>query len=518
MQVAYKRNRFINARKESATQDRIRRSYERSLNRKLINMFDDISRDASKFYKVNGTQGMQVYLAKTRDKVENTIKPHWYSVIKTFTDRMDDVFFKRDTDFYNILLARFINRIGANHISDIDDTTRKHLQRTLLNAQSEGLGVDATARIIRERYSPKFSRYRSAVIARTETHSAATFASHEVGKEYAKLQPALQKQWVATMDDRTRLAHRTANGQIVAMEEKFIVDGMQMEYCGDPAGGARNIINCRCVVIYIEPETDVYEDKPPPITPPPPPNPAPFVDKPPLNVISLAPVVNIQRRTGELRGKTDKEIAEMYDKKLKSELTPTTEKVFNNTALPKVITQEGKKGYYRPSEGKVVSNLDRKTLAHEYGHHIDYATSNITLKAWSETNEEFIKAFRLDKKNLALGHTQLTAWKERLLRMEKGTRTTRSGRTIHYSNPVPKHEGFENVSDIIDAMSDGKFYTDYYAWGHGKNYYRKGGAKEKETFANLFSLQNDKESMELLRQYIPNTMKAFDERMLELAK
>ena len=177
-QVAFKRTRrVIDARKEVYTQDRIRKGFERSLNRRLINMFDGISKDASKFYKVNGTQGMQVYLAKIRPEVEGVIKPHWYAVIKTFAERMDDILFKRDTDFYTALLARFINRIGASHISDIDDTTRKQLQKTLLDAQSEGLGVDQTARQIRDRYKPQFSRRRAAVIARTETHSAASFAN-----------------------------------------------------------------------------------------------------------------------------------------------------------------------------------------------------------------------------------------------------------------------------------------------------------------------------------------------------
>ena len=522
MQLAYKRARKrINARREAQAQDRIRLGFERGLTRKFINYFSSLSKGASKALTETGTMGFDVYMAETRPKVARILEPHWYDVIKTFSDRAENYILRKElyNGFYQELLEKFIMRVGANHISDIDDTSRKQLRRVLLNGQKDGLPLPQIARNIEDRYSPKFSRSRSATRARTETHSAASFANHQVGLHYARTQPDIKKQWIASNDDRTREAHRIANGQIVSMDEPFIVGGRAMEYTGDPNGGAANIINCRCAVIYIEPDTDVYDDRPPPITPPPLPNPAPIIDKPPLNVASLASVVSVRRKSGELRGKTDKEIADMYDKKLKSELTPTTEKVFNNTPLPKLVTAEGTKGYYRPSENKVVSTLSGKTLTHEYGHHIDYATSKskVPFTAWSESNEEFINAFRLDKRNLPLTDDKLSGWKSLLFTTEKGTKISKRGSTIHFTRQVPKNEGYGNVSDIIDALSNGKFYTNFYAHGHGKSYYRRAGAKEKETFANLFALQNDKQSMDILRKIIPNTVKVFDERMAELA-
>jgi hypothetical protein len=36
------------------------------------------------------------------------------------------------------------------------------------------------------------------------------------------------------------------------MNEDFIVGGVPMEYAGDPKGGASNVINCRCVIIYAD--------------------------------------------------------------------------------------------------------------------------------------------------------------------------------------------------------------------------------------------------------------------------
>ena len=61
---------------------------------------------------------------------------------------------------------------------------------------------------------------------------------------------ATQKKWIATLDSVTRTAHRAADGQIVSIQDKFIVDGESLKFPRDPAGSAKNIINCRCVVTY----------------------------------------------------------------------------------------------------------------------------------------------------------------------------------------------------------------------------------------------------------------------------
>ena len=67
------------------------------------------------------------------------------------------------------------------------------------------------------------------------------------------------KRWVATNDARTRPAHASANGQTVDMNEKFVVGGAEMDFAGDSAGGAKNVVNCRCVIIYAD-EQDIVVD------------------------------------------------------------------------------------------------------------------------------------------------------------------------------------------------------------------------------------------------------------------
>lgn len=56
----------------------------------------------------------------------------------------------------------------------------------------------------------------------------------------------LRKQWMATLDERTRTSHQEMDGEIVDIEEKF---SNGLEYPGDPKGHPREVYNCRCTMI-----------------------------------------------------------------------------------------------------------------------------------------------------------------------------------------------------------------------------------------------------------------------------
>ena len=60
-----------------------------------------------------------------------------------------------------------------------------------------------------------------------------------------------KKEWNAILDDRTREAHRLADGQVVNIEEDFIVDDEPLMYPGDDSRASiGNTINCRCTAMY----------------------------------------------------------------------------------------------------------------------------------------------------------------------------------------------------------------------------------------------------------------------------
>ena len=58
----------------------------------------------------------------------------------------------------------------------------------------------------------------------------------------------LLKQWDATLDSRTREAHREADGQIVEWSEEFTVMGEKLK-APCIGGSASNVINCRCQLL-----------------------------------------------------------------------------------------------------------------------------------------------------------------------------------------------------------------------------------------------------------------------------
>ncbi|MCK5617720.1 hypothetical protein KAR91_88465 [Candidatus Pacearchaeota archaeon] len=63
---------------------------------------------------------------------------------------------------------------------------------------------------------------------------------------------AMKKVWDAILDDRTRPAHVSADGQVRGMGVPFIVAGEMLKVPGDTSLGASagNIINCRCSARY----------------------------------------------------------------------------------------------------------------------------------------------------------------------------------------------------------------------------------------------------------------------------
>ena len=58
-----------------------------------------------------------------------------------------------------------------------------------------------------------------------------------------------QKQWLATLDGRTRHAHRELDGQTVDYDKPFDSELGKIMYPGDPEADPGNIYNCRCTLI-----------------------------------------------------------------------------------------------------------------------------------------------------------------------------------------------------------------------------------------------------------------------------
>ena len=65
----------------------------------------------------------------------------------------------------------------------------------------------------------------------------------------------VQKQWIATLDDRTRDTHAELDGQTVDVDEPFVTsEGNEIMYPGDPSADPSEVWNCRCTLVYVYPD------------------------------------------------------------------------------------------------------------------------------------------------------------------------------------------------------------------------------------------------------------------------
>jgi len=497
----------ISARKEFVEQNRLRIGFERKLRLQMQNVFADAGKDAEKEYIQAGR-----LIATDRDLQRNlkvALDTHYRAVIEAFGLRIlrDQ---KADSQFENII-RNYVRDYGALRVTQISSTTMRQINSIVNQGLQDGNGVNVIGKAIRASMNSPFSRYRANTIARTETHSAASYANHSVN---ASLNiPNQKKRWVSVADLRSRSTHAQANGTEVELDEDFIIGGVAMGYTGDPKGGAANVINCRCVTLYISPEDEVFAD-----------------DKPP---------------TQEVRGRLDiastlsvasPKIRQQYNEKLNDNLSGLALAAAIKLPKPNTI-KKSKRGFYQREIMLISSDLESNTLEHEYGHHVDFTASK-KMRYLSQQDKGFQRAFIDDAKAIGLAvdgtdfddmlgfrlgadtKPQLAMLRDELLeqvdKIKTYTRGRRKGMSYQYKAWSPRYDGANSISDIIDAMSKGIFYTDFGAWGHGRNYYKRSGSFYYETFANLFAIHGNKRAMNEARKLFPNTVREFERMLREI--
>lgn len=149
---------------------------------------------------------------------------------------------------------------AANRLVNVGDVVWSTVRDQLVEGYSAGESTHQLA--ARVRHVAGFTQHRAVAVARTEVVAAANAGS------LAQLQLAgftdeeCSKRWMATEDERTRVAHHVADGQTVGLNQPFSVGGEGLQFPGDPLGRPDNIIQCRCTLEYVfgddaEPEHDV---------------------------------------------------------------------------------------------------------------------------------------------------------------------------------------------------------------------------------------------------------------------
>lgn len=150
----------------------------------------------------------------------------------------------------------FMNEASTRHLASarnrflsVGDQTWANARQALLEGMANGDGTDALQRRLRSVVD--IGRHEAAAVARTEVISAANAGSTARIRSMGADAPQF-KQWLSTLDSRCRPTHVAADGQVVPLAGKFTVGEAQLDYPGDPDGPDREVIQCRCTLLYVD--------------------------------------------------------------------------------------------------------------------------------------------------------------------------------------------------------------------------------------------------------------------------
>lgn len=144
-------------------------------------------------------------------------------------------------------ILSWVRSYAATQSKLVSDSINKRIQRSIAQWIASGKGEREGVKAVASAMKKGTALHIAQRIARTVAHTAANKGQQEAAAESGV---DLVKEWGATEDARTRPEHAAANGQLREMDEMFDVGGERLQYPGDPAGSAGQVINCRCVALY----------------------------------------------------------------------------------------------------------------------------------------------------------------------------------------------------------------------------------------------------------------------------
>lgn len=161
-----------------------------------------------------------------------------------------------------LFLRGYADRTLAERVTKIPQTTKDELSKIIERGLADGLGYRDIAKNIREESSVEFNKYRSLLIARTEGNNAVNAGAFVAAQASGLI---MEKRWLHAGHTKreNRPEHvrlwRATEEKPLALNDYFIVNGKAMLFPGDPAGGASENVNCRCIGQY-RPKRDANDN------------------------------------------------------------------------------------------------------------------------------------------------------------------------------------------------------------------------------------------------------------------
>lgn len=253
--------------RELAIFDRLLTAHERKFTQQMANMIDSQARKAAHEYEQKGGQAqIAAIFENDYPKTLEIYTKQYRTVMEFFGKRVIEAFsakgvllheYKDTVSLFDLAVRRFLQLYAAKEVRLQSDTTKGMIRAAILQGEVNGKNRREIAKEIVKAAGGAVARRRAAVIAATETHSAANYAQREAGKVAAGDDSV---EWVSAEDGRVRPTHSAADGQVIRDGEKFVVGDSRADYPGDPTLPAKERVRCRCTTAFVVDELSERSD------------------------------------------------------------------------------------------------------------------------------------------------------------------------------------------------------------------------------------------------------------------
>lgn len=255
--------------RQNAMRDRLATPFERDLKED----FSELTREIEKSLKGTTERSLLDYqtniaVDKAMKQIERTLSKHIRFTIEDFSQEIFSsaksvglcILEKKASRNFQDWVDRYVKTKTGSQITLIEGTTRKKVREITKEWVGAAIeGGESNSDLARELMLQfgTISKSRAHTIARTEVANASNDANLNAARDLEV--PGLMKEWVSNHDSRVRDGgkngqgpdHEAMDGVQIPLEDSFAVPpDATMDGPGDSAGGAEQVINCRCVLVF----------------------------------------------------------------------------------------------------------------------------------------------------------------------------------------------------------------------------------------------------------------------------
>lgn len=201
--------------------------------------------------------------------IDGEQRESWAFGLKTTDKPLIDIGIQTSIPLISDELLAVTQGFTADLISGMSNDTKIRITTQLNNAiLGKETPFETAKKIDKEIFKTKVAGgapWKAEQIVRTEVNRVYSIASQARMEQAAKSVPGLGKQWFTAQNERVRgsagdrakhgirrtpagviVDHTAAHGQIVLVNEPFIVSGENLMFPRDPSASAVNVISCVC--------------------------------------------------------------------------------------------------------------------------------------------------------------------------------------------------------------------------------------------------------------------------------